>query len=95
MSGESERIDEQGEAKQIGLLSHMSNAVGATEVEAALNASIDRLSVVASLIEAIEVGIRRRNGAQVLRPIQSLCTVFVVKRTSVGESLMALSMVRA
>jgi hypothetical protein len=59
MAGQRDRVREQGEAKEIGLLAQVSEAVCPLEVEAVLEGPVQGLGVASPRVEAVEVGIAR------------------------------------
>ena len=73
---EREAVDHQCIPEQVQELTFVAEAVGAAEPEAVVEVTVDALRIVASRVEASEVGIVSRDGPDVLGSVQFPCRVF-------------------
>jgi len=73
-----ERVDGQGEAEEVEVLAGVADAVGAAEPHGVVEMPVDRLGVVATRKESLEVGVAGRDGPEVLGAVELPRRVFVV-----------------
>lgn len=71
MLEEGDRIDKQCVTKQIHVLAGVAEAVSSSEIHRVLHPPVDRLRVVAPRIQGREVLVGRRDGPNVLGPVEA------------------------
>ena len=70
------------------MLAGVSDAVGASEPHGVVEVTVDGLGVVAAREQPLKVGVARRDGSEVLGPVELVGLVFVVAVESDGNDLL-------
>jgi len=73
-----DRVDAQPVCQQVQCLTAVADAVGSAEPEGVVEVAVDAFGIVASPVEAFEIGVAVRDGAHVFGAVELACAVFVV-----------------
>ena len=83
--GEGQGVRHEGEPEQVEPLAAVTDRVGSTEVEGVVEGPVDGLGVVALAEQGVEVRVGRRDGSDVLCPVQPAALVLVVAVEADGD----------
>src|SRR4051812_33415738 len=78
MSVQRERVHAEGEAEEVEVLAGVSDAVSTPEPHGVVEVTVDGLGVVTAWEEPFEVGVTRRDGPEVLGPVELAGLVVLV-----------------
>ena len=78
MAVQGEAVDAEGVGDEVEVLAFVADGVCPAEPEGVVEGSVDGFGVVASGVEGAERGVARRDGSDVLGPVELADLVFVV-----------------
>jgi hypothetical protein len=76
---------DEGVAEQVEVLAGVADCARTAEVESVVEIAVDRLGIVATWVEPGEVGVRRRDGSEVLSAVEFASSVGVVAVEATGQ----------
>src|SRR5439155_11454911 len=91
VSVEGEAVDHEGVAEEVEVLAGVADAVGAPDPEGVFEVAVDGFGVVASRVEASEVGVARRDGPDVFGAVELAGCVFGCSVEADGDDLVAVA----